>query len=123
MTGRGPSAPPIPSAASFNTERDLRGTRPGKTLEQKAQFDARRSSYCESSSRTIVDDEDEATEKQEDTKLPEEPTAPKPGATRSNPMANILQPIKPPVILTSKPVYSSLYKNKMKREGEGMDST
>jgi len=110
MNTRGPPLPPIPSAASFNTERDLKGVRPGRTLEHKAQVDSRRSSYCETSSRKIVEEEEEEVE-EESVQLPEEPSAPKPGR-RSNAMSGILQSNKQPVILTSKPVFSNIHKKR-----------
>jgi hypothetical protein len=118
MTSGGRGAP-IPSAASFNTERDLKGVWPGRTLEEKAQVEQRRSSFSEKgSSRSIVEEEEGQNEeeyKQANGAIPEEPFAPKPGK-KSNPMAGILQPNKQPVILTSKPVFANLYK---KRNEEG----
>jgi len=113
----GPAAPPIPTAASFNTERDLKGVRPGRTLEHRAQLESRRSSFAEVSSKGITEEEETVNmEEDEGIALPDEPQAPKPGR-RSNALSGILQSPKQPVILTSKPVFSNLYKKRNDENG------
>jgi len=120
MNGRS-ALPPVPTAASFNTERDLKGVRPGRTLEQKAQIESRRSSFAESSSsRKIIEEEDKDIE-EEATDLPEEPAAPAPGR-KSNAMSGILQPKQQPVILTSKPVFSNFYRKRNEENPGGSKS-
>ena len=111
MEARGPPLPPIPSASSFNTDREMRGVRPGRTLEQKAQLELRRSSYADTSFRKRdTADEDAGDEEAAVEAIPEEPNAPKPGSIRSEP-TTATQPSKP-VILHSKTGFSTLLKNR-----------
>ena len=88
----------VPTAASFNTERDLKG--------QKKSLDSRRSSVAETSTRKISQLADEPLSEHTDA---DEPMTPMPD--RRDPQPNMLDS-RAPVILTSKPVFSGLYKKR-----------
>ena len=111
----------VPSAASFNTERDLKTKKPP--------LDNRRSSYADASSNNIIeegsDQQEVLGEEEEKKNSVDEPMTPQPGLTaqpglRRPQMAGILDS-RAPVILTSKPVFSNLYKKRA--EGENGESS
>ena len=113
----------VPTAASFNTERDLK-------ILKKPPLDNRRSSYADASRNNIIEEgsdqqQEVVGEEEEKKNSVDEPMTPQPGLTaqpglRRPPMAGILDS-RAPVILTSKPVFSNLYKKRA--EGENGESS
>lgn len=97
----------VPSAASFNTERDLKAL--------KKPVDDRRSSVAESTSRKISQFVDETVP--EHTEL-DEPMTPMPD--RRDPQPGVVKS-RVPVILTSKPAFSELYKKRTGAEEKDTD--
>jgi len=92
----------VPPSQSFNTERDTKGAHPRKTLEEKS-LDARRSSF---SGPDLVNQGSEKAIQPIVEEPLEEPPAPKP-YRRANQFKGMAE-AKAPVILTSKPTFSSL---------------